>query len=100
MTESSFNWITALEGAIRTEPSDVEWYRMENLAGTWPTCACGELCRQLPRCTDGSPRDEALYGLGRSFYNNVLGRDWPAALAIFRQIEARTEQLLKEQEGK
>lgn len=93
-----FNWLTILadlgNGAWMSEDKMGE---LQDMAQRWPTCACGQLCRQLPRMEDGCPKDSKLRGLGGSFADKVNRRQWCKALDIFQQIEARTTELLEEQ---
>lgn len=41
---------------------------LERRAHEWPTCACGQLCKRLPRSEKGVPLDDITYELGVSFY--------------------------------
>lgn len=99
MTEQKpkpFNWLTFLEAAVKQEPSEEESLDAIHLAGNWPTCACGELCKALPRLHCGSPTDAVLIELGNNFIEHVARYNWPLALETFHQIEARTAVLLGE----
>jgi hypothetical protein len=65
------------------------------LVTKWPTCACGQLCRDLPRTSVGMPSDIKLQQMGGIFCSEISVRDWKKALRVFYQIEARTEELLQ-----
>lgn len=96
--KNGMSWLTFLDHAI-ADPESVtldERKAAEDLANQWPTCACGELCKSLPRGTLGEPRDEELYRLGMQFIYAIDDRYWESAKRILLQIEARTSQLLKE----
>ncbi len=97
------NWITTLETAINDQ-SGYYGYGMSGnvelteLSRNWPTCACGELCRALPRAKTASgsdaPADMPLQFLGQHFYACVNRALYFKALDIFRRIESRTTFLL------
>lgn len=90
-----FNWLRALRHAIKHEPNPLEWTSLWRAAKEWPTCACGQLCKALPQCYDGSPKDDVLCELGNNFNLEVRNCRWLKAIDIFRKIEARTSELLK-----
>lgn len=90
-----WNWLTFLKSAVKKEPGEKEWRRAIRLAGNWPTCACGQLCKALPREHGGYPVNYGLYQLGIDFSFKIDKRQWPSALSIFLKIEARTAKLLK-----
>lgn len=97
--KTEFNWLTRLEELNEKgngyRPSDQE--DLTTMAQGWPTCACGQLCKLLPKRGDTAvPEDNKLYNLGCRFYNLVCRCDWSSALDIFRQIEARSFKLLQE----
>ena len=89
-----FNWLQALEAAIKEEPSFNECEKLEDLANRWPTCACGQLCKKLPRREDSSPEDDKARILGLQFLTAVNDGNWKGALSIFKEIEYRTADLL------
>ncbi len=92
---AGFNWLTTLEALVAgAEISGAEYGKLLALALRWPTCACGELCKTLPRNEHGAPHDKVLQKLGSDFAGAVGFRDWTDALFLFRLIEHRTEQLL------
>lgn len=92
--KTEFNWLHALEAAVKQEPTYAEYVRLEKLSENWPTCACGELCKDLPRTPSQQPTDQELFTLGRKFMYDVMSRRWPDALATFHAIEQRTAALL------
>lgn len=94
--KAEFNWITFLERAIKKQPSKREHDRIKLKSENWPTCACGQLCKSLPRENDGEPIDIELSDLGLRFSHDVKWGSWSKALRIFHRIENRTAKLLKE----
>lgn len=95
------NWITELEECIRDYPVTLDKAcKLSAAASHWPTCACGQLCKNLPREVDGAPLDARLRRLGFLFMDAVESEIWKDALDVFHQIEARTAELLKQQEEK
>lgn len=96
------DWLKVLEQlangtAIVTE---VGLRRLTRAANSWPTCACGQLCRALPRRYPGrfcqEPADYDLRILGLTFAALIPSQQWSKALRVFRKIEARSIQLLDE----
>ncbi len=107
----NFNWFLFLE----KHPKDInlkEMEQAEKLASKWVTCACGQLCKALPRGTSNSfnePKDPELSRLGYKFYNAIESAKFckktkePDSLCarlanakeILIQIEQRTNQLLQ-----
>ena len=72
------------------------------LADNWVTCACGQLCRNLPRGLGKKPKDKKLSDLGMQFsrilYEINLEPSNEArkeAIEILKAIETRTTTLLK-----
>lgn len=96
----SFNWLAFLKDlAAGRKPTSKERVALNIWAGRWPTCACGQLCKSIPRSNlDGSPQDLHLKRLGLAFYHRIEIGNWTGAITAFREIEARTEQLLDQQE--
>ena len=90
-----FNWFTELDKAINTEPTDEKWKYLSDMAGSWVTCACGQLCKKLPR-RKGAPEDLDLYLNGSTFSKAILGRHWKYAKIVLERIEKRTIELLNE----
>ena len=68
-------------------------------SGNWVTCACGQLCKDLPRESDkdNEPKDMDLTTLGVYFHGNILNKDWLNAKITLNDIEKRTQFLLNTQ---
>ena len=95
MNKENWNWNTFLNQK-EEDISWNDWQLASNLSDMWPTCACGELCKGIPRLRhDGSPKDKILLNLGGSFCGYINGHDLENAKEIFRKIEKRTIELLK-----
>lgn len=96
--DEAFNWLTALQ-YLADGGEALEWdlNYLEVGAGHWPTCACGQLCKALPRRQGGGPLDRTLFLRGVGFSSAVGSGRWSRALELFQQIEQRTEELLYEQ---
>lgn len=96
MKETEFNWLTRLNEL--SEEGDgfhpYDYYDLCNKSHDWPTCACGQLCEKLPQVADQAPKDAKLFQLGLRFYICVCTKTWSNALDTFKQIEARTTELL------
>jgi len=91
-----FNWIAILKDLRAGAPiNSIQLGVLKHLAANWPTCACGQLCSNLPRHETGSPKDTALLHLGRYFFEQILEQNWSEALRAFYMIEARTTALLE-----
>lgn len=100
-TNKTFNWLDALEAAVKQEPTNDQYEDLFERSNEWPLCAVGQLCKALPRTMNGSPKDEALYMLGQDFTRYIGNGSWSQALATFHTIEARTSLLLAQmKEGK
>lgn len=97
---AKFNWLTTLRRLAKrkTPITGREHGALKRRSGAWPTCACGQLCRRLPRgiLGIGNPTDGELFWLGIGFNAQVKTRQWKEALATFLRIEARTTLLLKQ----
>lgn len=90
-----FNWMAVLKDlAAGAKFTDADHRKLRMLAGCWPTCACGQLCRNLPRQGDGTPIDPILTLYGIDFFNFVEDMNWSHALSSFHNIEERTMKLL------
>jgi hypothetical protein len=116
-----FDWLLFLNKPVEeVKQKDVEL--AHKLSGDWPTCACGQLCKSLPRGQGNMPEDDVLYELGIQFADVMEEYDCAAyayhsgivlgltnqevykrkvanakrkkALAIFNKIEKRTIKLL------
>jgi hypothetical protein len=95
--DDKFDWIPVLEGLSGGEQVGREdKLKLDSMASQWPTCACGQLCKLLPRDRDKRPEDSMLSILGGQFYQAVQKSLWGEALEIFHKIEARSDKLLKD----
>ena len=111
LNKNEFNWLEALEFlASRYEGYDAGYdiyapnydpdyiiivSQLKHLAGNWPTCACGNLCKNLPKMTEtNEPKDLKLLKLGILFDHYIRNRSWTEALNTFHEIEQRSTQLL------
>lgn len=94
LTKENWDWKVFLE---EDRIADEDEYKMANMKALgWPTCACGQLCKNLPRSIiTGKPMDPVLAELGTRFYWAIDVNDIDKARTIFAQIEARTAKLLK-----
>lgn len=120
-----WNWFKKLEEAIveqkkiQENKNSRDWWdvpnhkSLENRANSWPTCACGQLCKVLPKIKDlknnarllmvndaESPADTKARNLGYKFTDHILCANYKAALKTMYKIEARTTELLKAQKSK
>lgn len=91
-----FNWLRALRyaarrGVVISHDLRIAW---RIAARAWPTCACGQLCKALPRHNDGEPTDTRLSTLGCRFYADVTMGNWKAAILTFQAIESRSQDML------
>lgn len=110
--DEDFNWFLFLEQPV-DDISLKALTEAEKLASNWVTCACGQLCKALPRGTTNSidePKDPELSKLGYKFYDAIEAAKYckktgssgslrlrlDNAKEILIQIEKRTTQLLNE----
>ena len=94
MSTQEWDWNEFL---AKEEHSEGEWKQAAALAGGWPTCACGQLCKLLPRFgVAGAPKDQLTRAIGIYFMEAVKRRDIRQARIQFDLIESRTAELLKE----
>ena len=67
------------------------------LSRSWVTCACGNLCKSIPRYWyNKSPKDDVLQALGTRFHYALLQKDREAAKAALKNIEHRSSEILAE----
>ena len=95
---TGFDWIDTLQ-QLKTNPviTTSQYEILIRKAGNWPTCACGQLCKALPKEVFGEPEDQKLQTLGMKFYGQVERQEWCLALETFYKIECRSAELLKQQ---
>jgi hypothetical protein len=115
LTRENFDWNEFL--ALQFHEVSYELMSMaHDKASAWPTCACGQLCRGLPReygiRPHDAPTDYILRNRGTNFTSTIasmshaiVSRDRnlyhdcrDQARMLMGQIEARTTQLLNEQQ--
>lgn len=96
-----FDWFAFLKQDMESISED-SFDEANALADNWVTCACGQLCKVLPRGSGNCPTDEKLYELGMDFAHAIddlrhtgLDEDRLKALEILNKIEARTTLLLE-----
>jgi hypothetical protein len=97
-----FDWFAFLKQDM--ESVDVDYFNKANsLADNWVTCACGQLCKVLPKGNGNSPVDNELYDLGMDFAHEIdnlrytrQNEDRLKALETLNKIEARTTLLLEQ----
>lgn len=93
--DETFDWFDVLERLTNGERANgAQRCKLEAMASSWPTCACGQLCKNLPRTEDKVPIDIELGVLGGRFASLVRDLQWKEALKCFNQIEARSSKLL------
>jgi hypothetical protein len=77
--------------------TEEEWEQWAEDAGTWVTCACGNLCDLIPRDKDtGMPLDKRLFNLGTDFFTVMCYKALDLARSILAQIEQRSAHLIAE----
>jgi len=110
-SDKEFNWFLFLDQPAENISLQA-LNKAELLASSWVTCACGQLCKALPRGTSNSfsePKDQELSELGYKFHDEIEAaryckkRNEPEMLCFYLakaketiiQIEQRTNQLLQ-----
>lgn len=91
-----FNWLTMLRALVAGKlQANTDLHRnLKRLAADWPTCACGQLCKNLPKTEGSIPEDWQLRVWGGDFAAYVSIGQWRDALKCFEKIEARASSLL------
>jgi hypothetical protein len=97
-----FDWFAFLNQNIELVSEDY-FDEANSLANNWVTCACGQLCKVLPRGSGNCPADDELYDLGMDFAHEIENlrdtrqdEDRLTALETLNKIEARTTLLLQQ----
>lgn len=100
--EPPFDWNAKLDQFIAGEyPEEDETRWLDELAGSWVTCACGNQCAAISRDPDsGKPIDYELKRLGLNFSVLIETQDWCRAKSVLGDIEKRSSELLAELKGK
>lgn len=91
---ANFDWNDFLERAINGTISMGDQEYAECLANNWITCACGNLCKSIPRYKNGEPKDFILNILGSKFYTAISHKNYDEAKEILKRIEERSIELL------
>lgn len=97
--KNGMSWLTFLDHAIADPESVIDTDEHEEaieLSRGWPTCACGELCKSLPRDNAGEPKDIVLFGLGIRFYGQIQRGEFLDAKDTMKAIDERTVFLMEE----
>jgi len=105
--KKKFNWFRFLN---RKRYTKKELEKASFDAGSWITCACGNLCDVLPRDMWGEPEDKKLAYLGAKFaekvenFNNAYANNLDSfeywreqSLNTLNKIEKRSTILIKQQ---
>jgi hypothetical protein len=87
-----FNWNKALDNP--PESGSITHENMCKMAESWVTCACGNICTELPRLSNGAPQDDILRGLGGMFTSAVKLCNWDCARTLLDEIESRASEVL------
>lgn len=97
--EQPFDWNQWLDDAIKCDPDSISHAEAKDRAEDWTTCACGNQCADLPRKSDGRPKDDNLMMLGLSFVDFITDGSWGLAKRTLAAIEARSSFLLAQMEA-
>jgi hypothetical protein len=90
-----FDWYDVLDRLIAGEkPTAEDRAAIQQRAGPWTTCACGQMCKILPRDSSKSPIDEQLRTLGGEFASMMNAGRYHDARKTLDKIEKRTTKLL------
>jgi len=94
----AFDWNKNLDALIAGEEMSLEKLKeLDDISGSWVTCACGNQCAIIPRNKAvGYPLDKKLHELGLDFCLEICDSEWTAAKEILKKIEARSDILIKE----
>ncbi len=110
------NWLLELKPGLGYE----KLQDLNNLAGSWPTCACGNMCSTLPRYKEegddyyeGQPKNKVIASLGIDFFQTIEDAGMMAgddaydqervdivveeARQIFLQIEGEVKKVINKQ---
>lgn len=102
--ETYIDWMEVIDKLNKGELTDDDIIYYSDKSNSWVTCACGNLCKSIPRWNNGEPRDDRLSKLGHKFSvtwlyirNNEKCQKSKANLTIIlEQIEQRSIKLLRE----
>lgn len=91
-----FDWYDVLDRLIDGEqPSESDRAEIQQRAGPWTTCACGQMCKLIPRDSSKAPLDQKLRELGGQFARLMTEGSYREARNTLDKIEKRTTQLLE-----
>lgn len=101
----TFDWNLFLARARANQVTWEEHLAATFRAGSWTTCACGNMCSIIPRYekdmrvginwkVPGEPIDERLSTLGMRFYRAIEAGNWSLASITLTNIEVRSAQLI------
>jgi len=102
----TYDWPQAIDDLENRCYDAEQCEEIMDAAEDWVTCACGNLCKDIPRDEDGAPIDKKLWNLGCDFSvaicnlasDGVRNKSIEAARArqILQDIETRAAELLNE----
>lgn len=90
---NSFDWNIFLN---QNDITEREWSVATAKSSIWVTCACGSLCKQIPRTINGRPVDRLLTQLGLDFFKYITEKDIINSKKTLIQLEKRSIELIKE----
>lgn len=104
LRDGVYDWPMILDSLEDNKIDEIHFKEIDDAASEWPTCACGNLCKGLPRKEDGTPVDQILFRRGVRFSESIHevmnGDDIEYQLVAAREalngIEERTAELLEE----
>tara|TARA_R110000822_G_scaffold27129_1_gene81254 strand:+ start:253 stop:570 length:318 start_codon:yes stop_codon:yes gene_type:complete len=90
---NNWNWYAYLDADKEVH---IEHYqKATDLSRCWVTCACGQLCKVLPKDNfTNAPIDKILFDLGVSFQDSIIYNNFSKGKLILDEIEQRTFYLL------
>lgn len=92
-----FDWYDVLDRLIAGEkPTESDRAAIQQRAGPWTTCACGQMCKLIPRDSAKTPLDQTLKNLGGSFAQLMAAGKYREARNVLDQIERRTSKILQD----
>ncbi len=94
--KKSINWNTIIANKLAGKRVRFSQDVLNELAGSWVTCACGNQCDVIDRNSWGEPYDDQLRDLGYNFTSNVEDENWKEAKRNLAAIERRSTVLIRE----
>ncbi len=84
-----FQWISSKE---------INFLTKHNIrSADWVTCACGSICKALPRMSNGVPADAQLTRQGSYFHKYIGGLEVNKAKETLKTIENRSAYLINKE---